>query len=196
MAENEQPKESEDTTYERDKTAKERQPVEATPKAPIKPKPKIKKAFVAKKKTFTTDQPMEHRVRNIRLTSLESAKMIWDTLIEYQSDLAQLEADDPDKPYQDWEKMEKFFTRFAKKYSVCVSKALGGSLGWVYEGMDPTPETMNQELINAIMEAEKFKISEPIKTKLGFHIIMVGESQVHIPKEKEKEKEEEKPFYF
>ena len=92
MSENEQPKEAEKTIYERDKTAKEPKPATDGPKAPIKPKPKIKKAFVAKKKTFTTDKPMEHHVRNIRMTSLESAKMLWETIVDYQNDLAQMEA--------------------------------------------------------------------------------------------------------
>jgi hypothetical protein len=192
MSETEQPKESENTIYERDKSAKERQPVADGPKVPAKPKPKIKKAFVPIKKSFTTDKPMEYRVRNIRMTSLESAKMIWDTLIDYQNELAQLEVDDPDKPYHDWEKLEKFFIRLAKKYSICTSKALGGSVGWVYKGMETT--TMDQELIETLIETEKFKIPEPIKSKLGFHIIMVCESQIHTPKEKPKE--EEKPFYF
>jgi hypothetical protein len=44
------------------------------------------------------------------------------------------------------------------------------------------------------MQTQKFKIPEPIKSKLGFHIIMVCESQIHTPKEEPKE--EEKPFYF
>ena len=70
-----------------------------------------------------------------------------------------------------------------------MSKALGGSLGWVYQGMEIAPQTMDQDLIDAIMKAEKFKIPEPIKTKLGFHIIMIGESQVHTPREKPLEKE-------
>ncbi|MBT4258945.1 MAG: hypothetical protein HOD90_03415, partial [Nitrospina sp.] len=84
MSKTEQPQEPEKTIFERDKTAKE--PQTNTQKIPIKPKPKIKKAFVPKKKSFTTDKPMEHRVRNIRMTSLESAKMIWETLIDYQND--------------------------------------------------------------------------------------------------------------
>ncbi|MZH03664.1 MAG: hypothetical protein F3745_09815 [Nitrospinae bacterium] len=184
MSDTEQPKEAEKTIYQRDKTAKEPKPLAEKPKAPIKPKPKIKKAFVPKKKTFTTDKPMEHRVRNIRMTSMESAKMIWETLIDYQNELAQQEMDDPDKQYHDWEKVEKFFTRLAKKYSVCISKNLGGSLGWVYQGMDIAPQTMDQELIDNILKAEKFKIPEPIKTKLGFHIVMICESQIHTPREK------------
>jgi len=194
MSKTDQPQEPEKTVFERDKTAKERQPAEDGPKAPIKPKPKIKKAFVAKKKTFATDKPMEHRVRNIRMTSLESAKMIWETLVDYQKELEQLEVDDPDKSYHDWEKMEKFFIRLAKKYSICMSKALGGSLGWIYQEMEIAPEIMDQELVDIMMKMEKFKLPEPIKTKLGFHIIMVCESQIHI--HREKPKEVEKPPLF
>ena len=182
MSETEQPQEPEKTIFERDKTAKE--PQNNTQKAPIKPKPKIKKAFVPTKKSFTTDKPMEHRVRNIRMTSLESAKMIWETLIDYQNDLSQQEMDDPDKSFHDWEKIEKFFIRLAKKYSACMSKNLGGSLGWIYQGMEITPQTIDQELINSVFKSEKFKIQEPIKTNLGFHIIIVCESQVHTPREK------------
>ena len=125
----EQPKESEKTIYQRDKTAKEPKTIGDTPKQPVKPKPKIKKVFVPKKTTFTTDKPMEHRVRNIRLTSKESAKMIWEILIDFQNDLAKAEMDDPDKPFHDWEKIEKFFIRLAKKYSICQSKKIGGDLG-------------------------------------------------------------------
>ena len=182
MSKTEQPQEPEKTIFERDKTAKE--PQTNTQKVPIKPKPKIKKAFVPTKKSFTTDKPMEHRVRNIRMTSLESAKMIWETLIDYQNDLAQQEMDDPDKSFNDWEKMEKFFIRLAKKYSACMSKNLGGSLGWIYQGMEITPQTIDQELINSVLKSEKFKIQEPIKTNLGFHIIIVCESQIHTPREK------------
>ena len=182
MSKTEQPQEPEKTIFERDKTAKE--PQTNTQKVPIKPKPKIKKAFVPTKKSFTTDKPMEHRVRNIRMTSLESAKMIWETLIDYQNDLSQQEMDDPDKSFNDWEKMEKFFIRLAKKYSACMSKNLGGSLGWIYQGMEITPQTIDQELINSVLKSEKFKIQEPIKTNLGFHIIIVCESQIHTPREK------------
>ena len=182
MSKTEQPQEPEKPIFERDKTAKE--PQADIDKVPIKPKPKIKKAFVPTKKSFTTDKPMEHRVRNIRLTSLESAKMIWETLIDYQNDLAQQEMDDPDKPFHDWEKIEKFFIRLAKKYSACMSKNLGGSLGWIYQGMEITPQTMDQELINSVIKSEKFKIQEPIRTNLGFHIIIVCESQIHTPREK------------
>ncbi|MBT5469398.1 MAG: hypothetical protein HOK41_02230 [Nitrospina sp.] len=185
----EQPKESEKTIYQRDKTAKEPKPVVDTPKTPARPKPKVKKVFVPKKTTFTTDKPMEHRVRNIRLTSQESAKMIWEILIDFQNDLAKGEADDPDKPFHDWEKVEKFFTRLAKKYSVCKSKKLGGDLGWIYRGMGLPEQVTTPELVEEIMGLEKFVIHDPIKSNLGFHLLMICESQVHTPKEKLPEKE-------
>ena len=184
-----QPKEPDKTIYERNKTAKERQPADDTPKVPTKPKPKVKKVFVAKKTTFTTDKPMEHRVRNIRLTSMESAKMIWEILVDFQTDLAKEEVDDPDKPFHDWEKVEKFFIRLAKKYSTCKSKKLGGDLDWVDRAMPIPEQILTQELIGEIMKLEKFIITQPIKSKLGFHIIMICESQVHTPREKAEEKE-------
>ena len=185
----EQPKESEKTIYQRDKTAKEPKTASDSPKQPVKPKPKIKKVFVPKKTTFTTDKPMEHRVRNIRLTSEESAKMIWEILIDFQSDLAKTEMDDPDKSFHDWEKVEKFFIRLAKKYSICQSKKLGGDLGWVYSDMTLPEQIITSELVDKIMKLEKFIIPDPIKSNLGFHILMVCESQVHTPKEKPPEKE-------
>jgi len=185
----EQPKESEKTIYQRDKTAKEPKTIGDTPKQPVKPKPKIKKVFVPKKTTFTTDKPMEHRVRNIRLTSKESAKMIWEILIDFQNDLAKAEMDDPDKPFHDWEKVEKFFIRLAKKYSICQSKKLGGDLGWVYSDMTLPEQIITSELVDKIMQLEKFIIPDPIKSNLGFHILMICESQIHIPKEKPPEKE-------
>ena len=185
----EQPKESEKTIYQRDKTAKEPKTIGDTPKQPVKPKPKIKKVFVPKKTTFTTDKPMEHRVRNIRLTSEESAKMIWEILIDFQSDLAKTEMDDPDKSFHDWEKVEKFFIRLAKKYSNCQSKKLGGDLGWVYSDMTLPEQIITSELVDKIMKLEKFIIPDPIKSSLGFHILMVCESQIHTPKEKPPEKE-------
>ena len=185
----EQPKESEKTIYQRDKTAKEPKTVSDTPKQPVKPKPKIKKVFVPKKTTFTTDKPMEHRVRNIRLTSEESAKMIWEILIDFQSDLAKTEMDDPDKAFHDWEKVEKFFIRLAKKYSICQSKKLGGDLGWGYSDMTLPEQIITSELVDKIMKLEKFIIPDPIKSNLGFHILMICESQIHPPKEKPPEKE-------
>ena len=115
--------------------------------------------------------------------------MIWEILIDFQSDLAKTEMDDPDKAFHDWEKVEKFFIRLAKKYSICQSKKLGGDLGWIYSDMTLPEQIITSELVDKIMKLEKFIIPDPIKSNLGFHILMICESQVHTPKEKPPEKE-------
>jgi len=55
--------------------------------------------------------------------------MIRQTLLEFQKELEDKPADDPDKEFHDREKMEKFFARLAKKYSSCMTKRLGGGSG-------------------------------------------------------------------
>lgn len=144
------------------------------------PKPvaiKPRKAFVAKKISAPTDKPMEHRVRHIRLSSLETAELFRQTLLDFQKELADEPTDDPDKEFADREKAENFFTRIAKKYSTCPSNALGGELGWVYPGIKPS-EIMTPNLIETILQTKKFIIPEPIKSKLGFHLILICESRI------------------
>lgn len=184
MSEDKFPKESEKTVYERDKTAKE--PVQSSdaPKPPVKPKIKPKKVFVAKKQVLKTDKPMEHRVRHIRLSSLEAAQLIRKTLIDFQKELANQPTEDPDKEFHDREKLEKFFTTLSKKYSSCTTKGLGGELGWIYTGMKISDTIMTQSLVDAIMKTEKYTIPEPIKTKLGIHLLLICESQIYVPREK------------
>ena len=197
MSENEQPKESEKTIYQRDKTAKEPvKPADAptdAPKAPVRPKIKPKKAFVVKKVVLTTDKPMEHRVRHIRLSSMDAANLIRQTLVEFQKELAEKPADDPDQEFHDREKVEKFFARLAKKYSNCSSKGLGGDLGWINKKMKIIGTHLTQDLVNTIMETEIYILSEPIKTTLGIHLILNCESQVYEPKIKDAPEGKDKP---
>jgi len=184
MADKENPKEAEKTIYQRDKTAKE--PVKPTdaPKTPVRPKIKPKKAFVAKKAVLKTDKPMEYRVRHIRLSAMDAAQLIRQTLVDFQKELAEMPVDDPDKEYHDREKVEKFFATLAKKYSNCSTKGLGGDLGWVYQEIKVTDMLLTQDLVDTIMKTESHTIPEPVKTKLGIHLILVCESQVYIPKAK------------
>jgi PPIC-type peptidyl-prolyl cis-trans isomerase-like protein len=185
MSEEKYPKESEKTVYQRDKTAKEPvQPADA-PKPPVRPKIKPKKVFVAKKQVLKTNKPMEHRVRHIRLSSMEAAQLVRQTLIDFQKELAEQPAEDPDKEFHDREKMEKFFIRLAKKYSSCTTKGLGGDLGWIYKGMKITNAIMTQSLVDVFMETEKYIVPEPVKSKLGIHLLLICESQIHVPREKD-----------
>ncbi len=57
------------------------------------------------------------------------------------------------------------FAALARKYSTCPSKSKGGDLGWFGPGqMVPAFE-------NAVKKLSYNKISDPIKTQFGFHII-------------------------
>jgi len=185
MSENQNPKEPEKTIYQRDKTAKEPVKTDDGPKTPVRPKIKPKKAFVAKKVVLKTDKPMEYRVRHIRLSAMDAAQLIRQTLLDFQQELAQKPVDDPDKEYHDREKVEKFFATLAKKYSNCSTKGLGGDLGWVYKGMNATGTLLTESLVDSILKTESHAIPEPIKTELGIHLILICESQVYVPKIKD-----------
>lgn len=185
MAEDKKPKEAEKTIYQRDKTAKEPVKPDDVPKTPVRPKIKPKKAFVAKKAVLKTDKPMEYRVRHIRLSALDAAQLIRQTILDFQKELAEMPVDDPDKEYHDREKIEKFFTTLAKKYSNCSTKGLGGDLGWIYKGIKITGTLLTESLVDTILKTESYTIPEPVKTELGIHIILVCESQVYVPKIKE-----------
>ena len=188
MSDDQQPQEPEEKTYQRNKTAKE--PITSNSETEIKPKPKPKpkprKAFVPKKLVKKSDKPQEYRVRQIRVSSLEPANLFHQTLIDYQNELEAELLEDPDKLFHDREKVEKYFIRIAKKYSVCSTSALGGDLDWIYKGMNAPEELLTVELINKIVEIDKHVIPEPFKTRLGYHIILVCDSRDRIEKEKTK----------
>jgi hypothetical protein len=195
MSNSEQPQEADQTLYQRDKTAKEPKVSPDTETKP-KPKPKLRKAFVPKKLVKITDKPQEYRARHIRVSTLESANIFRQALVDFQKELASEPIDDPDKPFHDQAKLENYFIRIAKKYSTCSTKALGGDLDWVCKGMNIQPaatfggmemkkeEIVTSELIDVITQSEKYSIPEPIKTKLGYHIILSCENRDRVEKEK------------
>ena len=173
------PQEPENTVYQRDKTAKEPRAGQTEGETAPKPKPKIKprKVFVAKKVKAKTDKPMEHRTRQIIVSSLEAAEALRKIVEEFQEDLAKVPSDDPDKVFEDYEKTEKFFGRLAKKYSLCPSKLVGGDLDWIYRNM-PVPDTLTEGVIETILNTEKMTVPEPVKSKLGYHVILVCDTVV------------------
>jgi hypothetical protein len=197
MSNSEQPQEPEKALYQRDKTAQEPKVSVDTETKP-KPKPKLRKAFVPKKLVKITDKPQEYRTRHIRVSTLESANIFRQALVDFQKELASEPIDDPDKPFHDQTKVENYFIRIAKKYSTCSTKVLGGDLDWVYKGMNIQPAAtfgglemkkegiVTSELIDAITQSEKYVIPEPIKTKLGYHIILSCETRDRVEKEKPK----------
>ena len=187
MSNSEQPQEADQTLYQRDKTAKEpKVSVDTETKPKPKPKPKLRKAFVPKKLVKTTDKPQEYRTRQIRVSTLESANIFRQALIDFQKELASEPINDADKVFHDQEKLENYFIRIAKKYSTCQTRALGGDLGWICKGMNAQEEMITPELIDAITQSEKHIIPVPIKTKLGCHVILLCEARDRVEKEKPK----------
>jgi len=189
MSNSEQPQEADQTLYQRDKTAKEPKvsvDTQTKPKPKPKPKPKLRKAFVPKKLVKITDKPQEYRARQIRVSTLESANIFRQTLIDFQKELASEPINDPDKVFHDQEKLENYFIRIAKKYSTCPTRALGGDLGWISKGMNAQEEMITLELIDAITQSGKHIIPVPIKTKLGCHVILLCETRDRVEKEKPK----------
>ena len=179
MTDKEQPQEPEKTIYQRDKTAPEpKVPDKPEGEAPKRPVIKPRKVFKPKKVKIQTKKPLEHRVRHILVSSTEAANLIRQTVIDFQNELAAEPTDDPDKEYQDYEKIEKFFARLAKKYSVCSSKAVGGDLEWIYPKMPEIEGILTTDLRDEILKCEKFVIPEPIKTKFGYHIVLACETQI------------------
>lgn len=69
------------------------------------------------------------------------------------------------------------FEEAAKEYSSCPSKEKGGELGFFAKGQ------MVPEFEKAAFALEAGKISEPVKTEYGWHIIMVSEKKAEKQKE-------------
>jgi len=57
------------------------------------------------------------------------------------------------------------FKVLAKKYSTCPSKNKGGDLGWF------KPGTMVQAFENSVKSLSMGRVSKPVRTQFGFHII-------------------------
>jgi peptidyl-prolyl cis-trans isomerase C len=57
------------------------------------------------------------------------------------------------------------FRELARNYSECPSKKKGGDLGWFSRG------AMVQEFENAVKSMKIGEVSDPVKTKFGWHLI-------------------------
>ena len=67
------------------------------------------------------------------------------------------------------DKEPKKFEELAKKYSKCPSGADGGDIGYTQRGV------ILPEIENVVFNSELNKITEPVKSSEGWHIIKVTE---------------------
>jgi parvulin-like peptidyl-prolyl isomerase len=161
-------------------------PAETTPAQAPQFKPR--KVFVAKKITPKSDKPQEYRLRHILVSSADAANLIHGILQDFEKELAEQPSEDLDKEFEDRKKIENFFARVAKKYSICQSRAVGGEVGWVNKDMEMGREVLNRELVDTAMNAEKFKVQGPVRTPRGHHLILVCETRtLKAPEEKKPE---------
>ena len=74
-------------------------------------------------------------------------------------------------------KIKSEFSKLAKSYSIGPSKKNGGNLGWFRSGQ------MVKEFEEAVLKLKKGKITKkPVKTKFGYHIIMLNDIRDSQPK--------------
>lgn len=75
------------------------------------------------------------------------------------------------KILEELSRQEKDFEAAAKEYSICPSKVKGGDLGYFEKGK------MVPEFEDAAFQLEVGKISQPIKTQFGYHIIKIEDKR-------------------
>ena len=74
-------------------------------------------------------------------------------------------------------KIKSEFSKLAKSYSIGPSKENGGNLGWFRSGQ------MIKEFEEAVLKLKKGTITKkPVKTKFGYHIIMLNDIRNSQPK--------------
>lgn len=163
-------------------------PPATEPEQIVKPVIKPRKIFVPQKLVHKSDKPMEYRTRHIRLSSLGAAQLIRQTILDFQKEMAEQPKEDLDKDFIDQQKVESFLGKFSKKYSTCPTRALGGDLDWISKDMEIMDKNiLTPALVETIMNTEKHNIPDPVKTELGYHIILVCETRILIKKQARKE---------
>ena len=67
-------------------------------------------------------------------------------------------------------KHSQVFEELAKERSLCPSKIVGGSLGWINKN-----NKMDKEFTKAAFSMQKGNISEPVQSAYGWHIIRLDD---------------------
>ena len=122
---------------------------------------------------FLTNNTSEEKIQDFYAKYLENFK----TFREFNA--SHILVKDENEALQIIEKLKikSEFSKLAKSYSIGPSKKNGGNLGWFRTGQ------MVKEFEEAVLKLKKGKITKkPVKTKFGYHIIMLNDIRKSQPK--------------
>ena len=122
---------------------------------------------------FLTNNTSEEKIQDFYAKYLKN----FETFREFNA--SHILVKDENEALQIIEKLqiELEFSKLAKSYSIGPSKKNGGNLGWFRSGQ------MVKEFEEAVLKLKKGKITKkPIKTKFGYHIIMLNDIRNSQPK--------------
>ena len=122
---------------------------------------------------FLTNNTSEEKIQDFYAKYLKN----FETFKEFNA--SHILVKDENEALQIIEKLqiELEFSKLAKSYSIGPSKKNGGNLGWFRSGQ------MVKEFEEAVLKLKKGKITKkPIKTKFGYHIIMLNDIRNSQPK--------------
>ena len=122
---------------------------------------------------FLLNKTSEEKIKNFYTKYLKNFK----TFKEFNA--SHILVNEEDEAFQIIKKLENKskFSELAKSYSVGPSKEKGGNLGWFRSGQ------MVKEFEEAVLKLKKGTITKkPVKTRFGYHIIMLNDIRNSRPK--------------
>ncbi len=122
---------------------------------------------------FITNNTSEEKIQNFYKKYLKNFK----TFKEFNASHILVKEEDEALQIIEKLKIKSEFSKLAKTYSIGPSKKNGGNLGWFRSGQ------MVKEFEESVLKLKKGKITKkPVKTKFGYHIIMLNDVRDSQPK--------------
>ena len=122
---------------------------------------------------FLANNTSEEKIQDFYTKYLENFK----TFKEFNASHILVKEEDEALQIIEKLKIKSEFSKLAKSYSIGPSKKNGGDLGWFRSGQ------MVKEFEEAVLKLKKGTITKkPVKTKFGYHIIMLNDIRDSRPK--------------
>ena len=124
-------------------------------------------------KNFLTNNTSEEKIKDFYAKYLENFK----TFKEFNASHILVKAEQEASQIIKKLETKSAFSKLAKSYSIGPSKKNGGNLGWFRSGQ------MVKEFEEAVLKLKKGEITKvPVKTKFGYHIIILNDIRDSQPK--------------